>query len=94
MTTGTNALSIARMTSPHAWEDPGQRPEFDEFLLVLRGVLCIRTESGMNEVHASQAFHATAGDWVQYSTPFEGGAEYIAVCLPAFSPLTVNRDSV
>lgn len=83
-------LSIARMKSPAGWSEPGQRPEFDEFTLVLAGSLQVRHEAGTLEVAAGQAVITHAGEWVQYSTPF--GAEYIAVCLPAFSPATVHRD--
>ncbi len=90
---GNTDLSIARMKSPQGWAEPGQRPEFDEFSIVLRGTLCIRTKDGVFEIKESQAFHAQAGEWLQYSTPYEGGAEYIAVCKPAFSPDSVNRDS-
>jgi ethanolamine utilization protein EutQ (cupin superfamily) len=86
-------LSIAHMRSPSGWVEPGQRPEFDEFTLVLKGALRIAHEGGALEVVAGQAVVAHAGEWVQYSTPHPDGAEYIAVCLPAFSPLTVHRDS-
>lgn len=85
-------LSIAKMTSPAGWVEPGQRPEFDEFTIVLSGAVQVKTESGMIQVRAGQAIHTRAGEWVQYSTP--QGAEYIAVCLPAFSPGTVHRDQV
>lgn len=90
---GTAALSIARMTSPTGWVEPGQSPEFDEYTVVLKGTLRIKTGEGrIFEVAAGEAFIASAGDWVQYSTPGADGAEYIAVCLPAFSPDTVHRD--
>lgn len=89
---GTDALSIARMVSPSGWLEPGQSPEFDEYTVVLKGMLRVTTETGQTDVHAGQAIRTAAGKWVQYSTPFEGGAEYIAVCLPAFSPETVHRD--
>lgn len=89
---GTAALSIARMTSPGGWLEPGQTPQFDEFTVVLRGTLRVATRTGVHDVTAGQAVIAQAGEWVQYSTPTEEGAEYIAVCLPAFSPETVHRD--
>ena len=89
---GDSALSIAHMRSPGGWEEPGQRPEFDEYTVVLRGVLHVESEAGVIEVRAGQAIVARAGEWVRYSTPEVEGAEYIAVCLPAFSPATVNRD--
>ena len=83
-------LSIAKMTSPAGWVEPGQRPEFDEFTIVLRGTLVVKHERGQTDVAAGQAIITHAGEWVQYSTP--NGAEYVAVCLPAFSPTTVHRD--
>jgi mannose-6-phosphate isomerase-like protein (cupin superfamily) len=89
----TEALSIARMTSPGGWEEPGQTPEFDEYTLVLSGMLRLETAAGSLDVGAGQAVIASAGQWVRYSTPEAGGAEYVAVCLPAFSPATVHRDS-
>ena len=89
---GTDALSIARMSSPEGWAEPGQRPEFDEYTLVLEGTLVVRHEGGSIEVEAGQAVVTSAGEWVKYSTPHPGGAEYVAVCLPAFSPDTVHRD--
>ncbi len=89
---GTDQLSIARMRSPQGWEEPGQKPEFDEYSLVLRGVLRVQTADEFYQVTEGQLFHAAAGEWVQYSTPYEGGAEYIAVCCAAFSPELVNRD--
>jgi quercetin dioxygenase-like cupin family protein len=89
----TSSLSVARMTSPSGWEEPGQRPEFDEFTVVLKGLLRVEHEGGSIEVRAGQAVIAKAGEWVRYSTPESDGAEYIAVCLPAFSPHTVHRDS-
>jgi quercetin dioxygenase-like cupin family protein len=91
--TGTVGASVARMTSPRGWVEPGQTPEFDEYTLVLRGTLRVETRSGSLEVHAGQAVIAPRGEWVRYSTPEEGGAEYVAVCVPAFSPDTVRRDS-
>ncbi len=87
---GTSGVSIARMTSPAGWVEPGQRPEFDEYTVVLSGVLEIRTETGHIQVRAGQAVIVSRGEWVQYSTP--EGAHYLAVCLPAFSPETVHRD--
>jgi mannose-6-phosphate isomerase-like protein (cupin superfamily) len=89
---GTSALSIARMKSPGGWVEPGQTPEFDEYTLVLRGTLRVTTREGSLDVGAGQAVIVKAGEWVQYSTPGNEGAEYIAACLPAFSPETVHRD--
>src|SRR5215469_11293825 len=86
-------LSIARMRSPSGWVEPGQTPEFDEFTLVLKGTLRVTHKGGVLDVSAGQAVIASAGEWIQYSTPAPEGAEYIAVCLPAFSPETVHRDS-
>ena len=86
----TPAVSIAHMRSPAGWEEPGQAPEFDEYTVVLKGTLRVRSRSGDLDVRAGQAVIAPKGEWVQYSTP--EGAEYIAVCLPAFSPETVHRD--
>lgn len=86
-------LSIARMQSPQGWEEPGQRPEFDEYTVVLSGALHVETEGGDSiVVSAGQAITVTKGEWIRYSTPGEEGAEYIAVCLPAFSPDIVHRD--
>ena len=90
--TKTAALSVARMQSPGGWVEPGQTPEFDEFTLVLRGTLRVETRGGALEVRAGQAVVAPRGEWVRYSTPDADGAEYVAVCLPAFSPATVHRD--
>ena len=89
---GTEALSIARMVSPAGWSEPGQIPEFDEYTVVLRGELQIETKDRTHRLTAGQAIHTTAGEWVRYSSPAAGGAEYIAICLPAFSPTTVHRD--
>ena len=86
------ALSIAHMRSPGGWVEPGQTPDFDEFTIVLKGLLRVAYSGGQLDVPAGQAVIAHAGEWVQYSTPTEEGAEYIAVCLPAFSPLLVHRD--
>ena len=88
--TKTQGASVAHMRSPAGWQEPGQRPEFDEFTIVLQGVVHVHHEGGSLEVSAGQAVIAHKGEWVQYSTP--GGAEYIAVCVPAFSPQTVHRD--
>lgn len=88
----TEGVSVARMRSPGGWVEPGQRPEFDEFTVVLRGVLKVEHEGGAIEVAAGQAIITHKGEWVRYSTPGEEGAEYVAVCLPAFSPNTVHRD--
>ncbi|WP_437223735.1 cupin domain-containing protein [Planctomicrobium sp. SH661] len=85
-------ISVARMNSPGGWIEPGQRPEFQEFTLVLGGLLRVEYEDGYIDVKAGQAVVTEAGEWVRYSTPEESGAEYIAVCLPAFSPQTVHRD--
>ena len=85
-------LSVARMTSPAGWVEPGQTPEFDEYTVVLRGMLRVATRETTLDVHAGQAVIAPARQWVQYSTPGDDGAEYIAVCLPAFTPATVHRD--
>lgn len=91
--TETHALSVARMYSPAGWEEPGQRPEFDEYTIVLNGALHVRDEHGEElVVEKGQGVIARAGEWVRYSTPDPGGAEYVAVCLPAFSPDTVHRD--
>ena len=90
---GIPDISLARMQSPSGWVEPGQTPEFDEYTLVLRGVLHVETKSGTIDVQAGQAIIAPRGEWVRYSTPAPEGAEYIAVCLPAFSPKTVHRDS-
>ncbi len=85
-------LSVARMKSPSGWVEPGQTPEFDEFTLVLVGSLTVEHAGGTLEVGPGQAVHTRAGEWVRYSTPGPDGAEYVAVCLPAFSPETVHRD--
>lgn len=90
--TDTPQISIARMVSPAGWREPGQRPEFEEWSLVLRGTLVVEHEGGRLEVTAGQAVRVAAGEWVRYQTPYEGGAEYVSVCLPAFSPETVHRD--
>lgn len=87
----TQAASVAHMRSPAGWEEPGQRPEFDEFTLVLKGLLRVTHSSGSLDIHSGQAVIAHKGEWIQYSTP--EGAEYIAICVPAFSPETVHRDA-
>jgi mannose-6-phosphate isomerase-like protein (cupin superfamily) len=89
----TEMASVAKMKSPAGWVEPGQTPEFDEFTVVLRGMLRVTSKSGTLDVRAGQAVIAHQGEWVQYSTPEADGAEYIAVCLPAFSPQTVHRDA-
>jgi mannose-6-phosphate isomerase-like protein (cupin superfamily) len=89
----TAEVSIARMKSPEGWVEPGQTPEFDEYTLVLNGCLTVETTEGVFEVKAGEAIIIGKGEWVRYSSPTAGGAEYIAVCLPAFSPETVHRDS-
>ena len=89
----TANLSIARMTSPSGWREPGQTPEFDEYTMVLHGELQVETRDSIHKVAAGQAIIVHAGEWVRYSTPGPEGAQYIAVCLPAFSPATVHRDA-
>jgi mannose-6-phosphate isomerase-like protein (cupin superfamily) len=89
--TGEERASVARMRSPAGWSEPGQRPEFDEYTVVLEGAVCVETDSGMLEVAAGRAVLVRTGEWVRYSTP--EGAEYISVCLPAFSPDAVHRDA-
>jgi mannose-6-phosphate isomerase-like protein (cupin superfamily) len=91
--TGTTAVSIARMQSPSGWTEPGQTPEFDEYTLVLKGMLRVESRSGAIDVHAGQAVITLRGEWIRYSSPGPDGAEYIAVCLPAFSPATVHREA-
>lgn len=88
----TSAVSIARMQSPPGWQEPGQRPEFDEYTIVLHGMVRVESEAGALEVHAGQAVIVNAGEWVRYSTPGPEGAEYFAICMPAFSPETVHRE--
>jgi mannose-6-phosphate isomerase-like protein (cupin superfamily) len=90
---GHASASVARMVSPQGWAEPGQRPEFEEITVVLKGLLQVEHEGGILRVQAGQAVVAAPGEWVRYSSPEPGGAEYIAVCLPAFSPQTVHRDS-
>jgi mannose-6-phosphate isomerase-like protein (cupin superfamily) len=90
----TDSISIARMNSPGGWLEPGQTPEFDEYTVVLRGTLRVETREATFDVSAGQAIIVPRGEWVRYSTPGEEGAEYIAVCMPAFSPATVHRDAI
>ena len=90
---GTGDVSIAHMQSPEGWQEPGQTPEFDEYTLVLRGMLRVSHAGGVVDVHAGEAVIAARGEWIQYGSPSPGGAEYVAVCLPAFSPETVHRDA-
>ncbi|HET9271604.1 MAG TPA: AraC family ligand binding domain-containing protein [Vicinamibacterales bacterium] len=89
---GHVAVSVARMVSPGGWVEPGQRPEFEEVTLVLKGMVRVEHEGGAIEVRAGQAVIAAPGEWIRYSSPEPDGAEYIAVCLPAFAPATVHRD--
>ncbi len=89
---GHKQVSVARMVSPEGWKEAGQRPEFEEITVVLRGLLRVEHESGVIDVRGGQGVIARPGEWVRYSSPEPGGAEYIAVCLPAFSPDTVHRD--
>ena len=89
---GHEGVSVARMTSPEGWEEPGQRPEFEEITVVLRGLLRVEYEGGHLDVNAGQAVVTASGEWVRYSSPAPGGAEYMAICLPAFSPRIVHRD--
>lgn len=89
----TAPVSIAKMTSPSGWRESGQTPEFDEYTIVLRGELEVETPEALYKVAAGQAIIVNAGEWVRYSTPGADGAEYVAVCLPAFSPGTVHRDA-
>lgn len=90
--TGHSGVSVARMRSPQGWVEPGQRPDFEEITVVLAGMVRVEHEGGVLEVHAGQAVVTAPGEWIRYSTPEPGGAEYVAVCLPAFSPQTVHRD--
>ena len=90
---GESALSVAQMRSPGGWQEPGQTPEFDEYTVVLRGMLRVEYRDGTLDVRAGQAVILRHGEWVRYSTPEDDGAEYIAICLPAFSPDTVHRDA-
>jgi mannose-6-phosphate isomerase-like protein (cupin superfamily) len=90
--TGTDSISIAHMTSPSGWQEPGQTPEFDEYTLILRGSLRVETNEGAMDVGAGEAIIAPKGEWVRYSSPGADGAEYVAICVPAFSPKHVHRD--
>jgi mannose-6-phosphate isomerase-like protein (cupin superfamily) len=85
-------VSIARMHSPSGWVEPGQKPEFDEYTVILKGMLQVKTRGGVQDVHAGEGILVTRGEWVRYGTPGPEGAEYVAVCLPAFSPAAVHRD--
>jgi mannose-6-phosphate isomerase-like protein (cupin superfamily) len=89
---GEERVSVARMRSPEGWSEPGQRPEFDEYTVVIDGALRVEHDGGADDVRAGQAVLVRAGEWVRYSTPEPGGAHYVAICLPAFSPDTVHRD--
>ena len=88
---GTNSISIAKMSSPSGWKEPGQKPQFDEYTIVLRGILKVESRTETLFIKEGEAVIVNSGEWVRYSTPNEG-AEYIAICLPAFSLDTVNRD--
>ena len=92
VTTKTEGASVAHMRSPGGWIEPGQTPEFDEFTVVLKGLLRVEHREGVIDVKAGQAIITRGGEWVRYSTPNPDGAEYIAICVPAFSPATVHRD--
>lgn len=89
---GDDTLSVAHMRSPGGWVEPGQTPEFDEYTVVISGVLRVTHKNGVIDVNTGQAVITRAGEWVQYSSPTHDGADYIAICLPAFSPQTVHRD--
>ncbi len=89
----SSEVSIAKMKSPEGWTEPGQTPEFDEYTVVLKGLLRVTTKDNVYNVRAGEAIVTHKGEWIQYSTPGPEGAEYIAVCLPAFSPDTVHRDA-
>jgi len=93
VTSGTAAVSVAHMRSPSGWVEPGQTPEFDEYTIVLRGMLRVEHREGTVDVHAGQAVIVPAGVWVRYGSPGPEGAEYVAVCVPAFSPDAVHRDA-
>jgi mannose-6-phosphate isomerase-like protein (cupin superfamily) len=89
---GHTSVSVARMVSPAGWQEPGQRPQFEEITIVLRGMMRVEFEGGVLEVRAGQAVVTAPGEWIRYSSPEAGGAEYVAVCVPAFSIDTVHRD--
>ena len=91
--TGDERVSVAHMRSPSGWVEPGQRPDFDEYTVVIDGALRVEHETGVLDVRSGQAILVRAGEWVRYSTPEAGGAHYVAICLPAFSPDTVHRDA-
>jgi len=91
--TKTTNLSIAHMKSPSGWSEPGQRPDFDEYTIILKGRLKVETEDDILYINSGEAIITYAGEWVKYSTPDKNGAKYIAVCIPAFTPETVNRDN-
>jgi mannose-6-phosphate isomerase-like protein (cupin superfamily) len=93
LNSGHHGLSVARMVSPEGWVEPGQTPDFEEITVVLRGMLRVEHKDGTLEVQAGQAVVAHPGEWVRYSSPAPGGAEYVAICMPAFSPDTVHRDA-
>jgi quercetin dioxygenase-like cupin family protein len=90
---GHSSVSVARMVSPAGWQEPGQRPQFEEITVVLRGMLTVEHEHGVLVVRAGEAVVTKPGEWVRYGTPEPGGAEYVAICVPAFSPSAVNRDT-
>ena len=90
---GHASVSVAKMTSPDGWIEPGQRPDFEEITVVLRGMIRVEHDAGVMDVRAGQAIVTQPGEWIRYSTPEPGGAEYVAICLPAFSPDTVHRDA-
>jgi mannose-6-phosphate isomerase-like protein (cupin superfamily) len=91
---GHQAVSVARMVSPEGWVEPGQRPEFEEITVVLRGMLRVEHQGGVMDVRPGQAVVAAPGEWIRYGSPEPGGAEYVAICLPAFSMDTVHRDEL
>jgi mannose-6-phosphate isomerase-like protein (cupin superfamily) len=93
LNSGHQGVSVARMVSPEGWVEPGQTPDFEEITVVLRGMLRVEHKDGTLEVQAGQAVVAHPGEWVRYSSPAPGGAEYVAICMPAFSPDTVHRDA-
>jgi mannose-6-phosphate isomerase-like protein (cupin superfamily) len=93
MRSGHATVSVARMVSPEGWVEPGQRPEFEEITVVLRGMLRVEHDGGALDVKAGQAVIVRPGEWIRYGSPAAGGAEYMAICVPAFSPETVHRDS-
>lgn len=90
--TGAEHVSVARMISPEGWVEPGQRPEFEEVTVVIDGMLRVEHEGGVTDVRAGQAIVTSPGEWVRYSSPAPGGAQYVAICMPAFAPGTVHRD--